>query len=405
MDADDTSGLVGDSGEGLVVIYTSTEGGESQSLATSTDRGRTFARYAGNPVLPGEGREDFRDPKVFRHPETEARVMVVSLGRSVGIFRSPDLLTWDLASEFGDGHGLHSAVWECPDLFPLPLDGDPSQMLWVLSVSGGDSEETGGSTAQYVVGEFDGHGFAPVTPPELVRITDTGQDFYAAQTFSGLPDGRRVWMGWVGNWRHPCSAPTQGWTNHLSVPRELSLRTHEDGPVLAQRPVVELDALRERPIVVRDVQVEGVIALDVRGRSIDLEAELDLGGATRAGLRLLMGSASGQEHWFDVGVDATTHEVFLDRTHAGVETLRVPEREEDVEFAVRRSGPRLGRGGVATLRVLLDESSVEVFVDDGLTTATMLVYPHDGDDGIGLFAEGGTATLLSLTVSPMRPLT
>ena len=107
-DGANTSGLV--PGGGMVAIYTSTEGGEAQSLAYSTDRGRSWRRYDGNPVIPNEGRKDFRDPKVFWHEPTRSWVMVVSLGDRIAVYRSGDLRSWTHASDFGEGKGSHAAV-------------------------------------------------------------------------------------------------------------------------------------------------------------------------------------------------------------------------------------------------------------------------------------------------------
>jgi len=227
-DGANTSGLV--PGGGMVAIYTSTEGGEAQSLAYSTDRGRSWKRYDGNPVIPNEGRKDFRDPKVFWHEPTKSWVMVVSLGDRIAVYRSGDLRSWAHASDFGEGKGSHAAVWECPDLFPID-DVSTGQTRWVLTMSIGDNNETHGSTAQYFIGDFDGSTFFP--EDDRIRFTDAGQDFYAAQTFEKV-EGRRIWLGWMGNWAYPYSMPTEGWKNQMSIPRELTLTTRDGVRLLRQ---------------------------------------------------------------------------------------------------------------------------------------------------------------------------
>ncbi len=116
-----------------------------------------------------------------------------------------------------------------PDLFRLPVDGDSENEKWVLHVSVGDNEETNGSTAQYFIGEFDGTTFTNDHDPEEVLLTDFGQDFYAAQTFSNTEDNQIIWLGWMANWRYPYQSPTDPWMGAMSIPRELSLVTNQQG--------------------------------------------------------------------------------------------------------------------------------------------------------------------------------
>ncbi|MGW6228654.1 glycoside hydrolase family 32 protein [Cellulosimicrobium cellulans] len=419
VDGANTSGLFPAGEGGLVAVYTSTEGGEAQSLAYSTDRGRTWERYAGNPVIPNDGRADFRDPKVFWHEPTHRWVMVVSVGAGVELHGSPDLLHWEPLSTFGEGQGLHSAVWECPDLFPLPLDGDPDDARWVLTVSVGDSEETDGSTAQYFVGDFDGTTFTrdPATSPETVQVTDVGQDFYAAQTFENAPDGRRLWLGWMGDWRFPYSAPTAPWQNAMSVPRELSLRRvapsasapsgdvlPDGGYVLAQAPVPELEVLDEETTTVTDLALaDDETVLDAPGTTYQVVAEVDTGDADEVGLRLRerRGEDGAVEEATVVGVGPGGF--FLDRTQGGVTTL--PDRSgADADFGVRRAAAYAPADGVVHLRVLVDESSVETFVDGGALTGTMVVYPGEGTDGLSVYARGGRATVRSLEVTRLASI-
>ncbi|WP_265523466.1 glycoside hydrolase family 32 protein [Oerskovia flava] len=419
VDGGNTSGLFPEGEGGLVAVYTSTEGGEAQSVAYSTDRGRTWERFAGNPVIPNDGRTDFRDPKVFWHDPTSRWVMVVSVGGVVELHGSPDLLDWEPLSTFGEGQGLHSAVWECPDLFPLPVDGNPDDTRWVLTVSVGASEETAGSTAQYFVGDFDGTTFVrdPTTPPETVQVTDVGQDFYAAQTFENAPDGRRLWMGWMGDWRFPYAAPTAPWQNAMSVPRELSLRRVDPGAaapsgevladggyVLAQAPVPELEVLDEETTTVTDLAVEdGDVVLDSPGGTFEVLAEIDVGDAEEVGLRVRerRGEDGSVAEATVVGVGPDGF--FLDRTQGGVTTL-LDRSGADADFGVRRTAAYAPVDGVVRLRVLVDESSVEAFADDGALTGTLVVYPGEGTDGLSVYARGGTATVRSIEVTRLASI-
>ncbi len=140
VDWNDSSGFFG-GGHGLVAVFThwknqdQPDSDQAQSIAYSLDRGRTWTKYAGNPVLPNQGIADFRDPKVFRHGPTARWVMVAATFDCVTLFTSPNLRDWAYASTFGRGHGLQGYIWECPDLFELPVDGDAARTRWVLNTS------------------------------------------------------------------------------------------------------------------------------------------------------------------------------------------------------------------------------------------------------------------------------
>ena len=122
-----------------------------QSIAYSNDKGRTWTKYSGNPVIPNPGKRDFRDPKVIWHEQTKKWVMLLAGGDRILIYTSPDLKRkrWTYASEFGEGEGSHGGVWECPDLFELPVEGRPNETKWVIQVSVGDGAVSGGSGMQY----------------------------------------------------------------------------------------------------------------------------------------------------------------------------------------------------------------------------------------------------------------
>ncbi|MFG2576365.1 GH32 C-terminal domain-containing protein [Streptomyces sp. NPDC048481] len=170
----------------MVAIYTSAykDGGEqAQSLAYSTDRGRTWTKYQGNPVL-GIGSREFRDPKVQWYAPTKSWLMTVSLSteHKVRFYSSRNLKDWELLSEFGPA-GATGGVWECPDLFPLAVDGDPDHVKWVLVVNINPGGIAGGSAAQYFIGDFDGKRFTAedkgvYTPPAGTVVQDfEGADF------------------------------------------------------------------------------------------------------------------------------------------------------------------------------------------------------------------------------------
>ncbi|MDQ3250007.1 MAG: glycoside hydrolase family 32 protein, partial [Chloroflexota bacterium] len=234
--------------EAMIALFTHDRpDGQRQSLAYSTDQGRTWTKYAGNPLIdtpPAE--KDFRDPKVIWYAESEVAghwVMLLAVGDSIWFYTSPTLLDWTFVGEFGSGHGAHDGVWETPELFKLPVDDGP-ELRWVLAVGVGEGATIDRLGTQYFVGAFDGATFTNENAPGLELWADYGTDFYAAQAWNDAPDQRQVWLAWLNNWRYARTVPTAPWRGVMSLPRAVSLRTVPAGIRLVQQPVDELKNLR-----------------------------------------------------------------------------------------------------------------------------------------------------------------
>ncbi|WP_405392709.1 GH32 C-terminal domain-containing protein [Streptomyces sp. NBC_01102] len=401
VDADDASGLFGGR-SGLLAFYTSYHpdkpgGNQSVRLASSKDKGRSWQWYGTDPVVqnPGgpDGGWDFRDPKVVRDEEHGQWVMVVSGGDHVRFFTSTDLLHWTHSSSFGYGDWVVGGVWECPDLFPLPVNGEPDRVRWVLALSTGAVRGTDGSAAEYFLGDWDGATFTTTNTAGTPLRAEAGRDYYAAMTFAGLPDGRRVQLGWLSNWDYAFSAPTGEWNGQLSIPRELTLS--DKG--LVQHPVAETETLRKDSTTVRGVTVRPDSAnplAAVRGRSYEIEAEIalpDTGSATEFGFRL----RTGGDRRTVVGYDVAAGHLFVDRTASGISDFTE-------HFAGRTTAPLPldTTDGERRLRIRLfmDTSSVEVFGGEGQVTISSLLFPEPDDRGMAFYAGGGSARIVALTV-------
>ncbi len=216
VDWDNTTGFGTKKNPPMVAIYTSAYkngGKQAQSLAYSTDRGRTWTKYQGNPVID-IGSNNFRDPKVQWHAPTKSWLMTVSLSaeHKVQFYSSKNLKDWKLLSEFGPA-GATGGVWECPDLFPLAVDGDKDNIKWVLVVNINPGGIAGGSAAQYFIGDFDGEKFTAedkdsYTPPTGTVMqgfegTDFGEWAATGTAFgqgpaTGAVDGQGAVSGFDG---------------------------------------------------------------------------------------------------------------------------------------------------------------------------------------------------------------
>ena len=222
---------------------------------------------------------------------------------------------------------------------------------------------------------------------------DYGKDFYAAVTWNDVPDGRRIAIGWMNNWNYAGAIPTDPWRSAMSVPRELALQTIDGQARLVQRPVRELRSLRGGRSFTQHHRTipQGTTTLPVRGKALEIKADLRIGSAKQAGLKVRTGN--GEETV--IGYDAQTDELYVDRTRSGrVDFSR--------DFPGVQRAPLAARHGKVRLRILVDWSSVEVFADGGRRVITDQVFPSADSDGVELFADGGSATLDSLKVRHLR---
>ena len=215
------------------------------SLTAST-KAAPGQNIPGNPVLlPPNNLRDFRDPKVFWYGDktTGHWVMSVAAGDTILFFTSPNLIDWTSSGGFGFDYDVTKGVWETPDLFELPVDGGHKRR-WVLTFGIQGSGPAGGSGTQYFVGTFNGKTFTSENPKDTILWADFGADYYAAQSWSDEPTGRRIMIGWQNNWRYSGVIPASTWRGSFSLPRQLTLTQTSDGIRLVQKPIFELQTLR-----------------------------------------------------------------------------------------------------------------------------------------------------------------
>jgi sucrose-6-phosphate hydrolase SacC (GH32 family) len=548
MDLNNTSGFGQDGKPPMVAIYTGfrpADGLQFECIAYSNDKGRTWTKYSGNPVI-NINSKDFRDPKVQWYEPTKSWLMTVSLSaqHKVRFYGSPNLKDWTLLSEFGPAGGT-AGVWECPDLFPLTVEGT-DEKRWVLAVNMNPGSIAGGSGGQYFVGQFDGTrftadadslmpptpAFAPegqviadfegkdygdwkttgdafgpgpapgvlgdqnpvegylghglvnsyyhgdattgtLTSPEIdithsylnflmgggsqpatrmdllvdgkvvrtasgddaERLTwkswdvheyqnqkailqivdsatggwghinvdqimladapahpasesaqwfDYGPDYYAAVSWSNVPksDGRCLWLGWMSNWEYGGDVPTSPWRSVMSIPREVGLRQTADGIRLVQKPVPELQSLREQHFQFNGGDMaeanDWLANNQIQGNQLEFGIDLAPQSGGVEGIKVLKGAREETV----IGVDRDRGTVFVDRTRSG-------NVDFNPKFAGVYSAPLLDHHGEVNLHVYVDACSVEVFVNDGEKVFTVLTYPSANSRGVEFFGTDG----------------
>jgi len=392
VDRDNTAGF----GAGaLVAIFTHDGAGRQvQSLAYSSDNGRTWQKYEGNPVLKAPATiDDFRDPKVFWYSngaEAGYWVMALAVGNSILFYTSPNLKTWEASGGFGFGYGSTQRVWETPELFQLSVDGI-SESKWVLVVAVGDGAPAGGSGVQYFVGDFDGKTFTTTDPKDQVLWADYGADFYAPQLWNDAPNGRRIGVAWLNNWAYARQTPATTYRGAFTVPREFSLTTTPEGIRLVQQPVSELEALRGDPQRWDNLPIgASAWTTSLPGNAVEIIAQVHIPPTTLTE-RLTVTLHWGDDATVTMGYHLKEQTLFVDRTHAG-------DVDFHPTFAAIHNAPLTLRDDTLQLHLLVDRHMLELFADEGRVTFTEQIFPPDAPLTLEIGVDGGDIQMTTLEI-------
>jgi fructan beta-fructosidase len=385
VDAANTSGFGKNGQVPMVAIFTSHDPKrekenrndvENQSLAFSLDEGKTWTKYSGNPVLKNPGIRDFRDPKVSWHEQSKSWIMTLATQDRITFFSSPNLKEWTKESEFGKEVGAHGGVWECPDLFALDFGG---KTHWVLVVNINPGGPNGGSATQYFVGDFDGHRFTPYQTD--TRWLDYGPDEYAGVTWANTGK-RKLFLGWMSNWQYAQVVPTKSWRSAMTIPRELRLEKSGDRLLVASRPVAEFMTLAAQPL-----GLQGSSTGQLNGA-----ASLHLTINKAQDFSVTLSNAQGQN--VVLGFEKASNQFFIDRRRAGKVAF-------EKSFAGRYTAPRFAKGETVEVTLVIDNASVELFADDGLTVMTAIFFP---DHNFSTFRVQAGEAPVNIQFSPLRSI-
>ena len=347
VDKNNTAGFGKDA---IVALYTTAGARQTQSLAYSTDGGKTFTKYADNPIITSNV-PDFRDPHVFWNEEAGFWNMILAAGQQMSIYSSKDLKEWKHESDFGAEYGNHGGVWECPDLMKMNVKGT-NKDKWMLICNINPGGPFGGSATQYFIGQFDGHKFTCEDEPSETKWMDYGKDHYATVTFDNAPDGRRCAIAWMSNWQYANQVPTKQFRSANSIVRDLGLFEYKGETYCSITPAKEMLAARGARVSQPTEACE--IVVTVKG-----DAQIILRNAK--GERVVM-TYDDEEETFD-----------MDRRRSGNISF-------SDAFPVATSSPTYGK--VRQLRIFVDRCSVEAFDGDGKMCMTNLVFPSTPYDKI-----------------------
>lgn len=395
IDWNNTSGLFDDNTQpGVMAFYTAciaptdgTDGIQMQSMAYSQDGGFSWQKLAQNPVLENPGLKDFRDPKVIWHSESQHWIMVITEGQEIGFYRSQDLQTWEKTSTFGAQDGAHDPLpWECPDLFPIQLEGS-DDIYWILIVGVQGGSFAGGSGTQYFIGQFDGCHFTNHYDPETVLWLDYGRDYYAAQTWSDVTDNSRVSVAWMSNWQYANEVPTTSWRSAMSLPRCLKLAATTSGLRLLSTLPNEW-ALQTTPHVAQGKTLNA-------GHSLALRPQFEV-GVMQAELELAIHSVI---EILPLGNDSLIYQISRDEIGYQVTTTRTVARlgepKYNQTFAYQKA-LEIPVSDTLSLTAVLDRCSSELMLQNGEFCITDLNF-DDCVDSLKLRCVEGSAKIHQLS--------
>lgn len=353
VDKDNTAGF---GKNAVIAFYTSAGEAQTQSMAYSTDGGRTFIKYEKNPVVTFNA-PDFRDPKVFWYDGTNRWIMMLAVGQEMQIWSSANLKDWQKESSFGSEYGNHGGVWECPDLLKI-------EDKWVLICNINPGGPFGGSATQYFVGDFDGHKFTCESMPKVTKWLDYGKDHYATVSFSNAPDGRTVVLAWMSNWQYANQVPTRQFRSANSIARDLGLFKDGEETYVSVKPSKETLAMRGKKIKNPTDACE--IVVDVKGS-----------------MELILSNTKGEQ--VVMKYDAQKQTFAMNRKQSGVISF-------SEAFPIETTAPT--HGALKQLRLFIDHSSIEAFASDGKMAMTNLVFPNEPYNALKV--KGGKATIYEI---------
>ncbi len=396
IDHNNTAGFGKDA---IIALYTSASTSQMQSLAYSNDNGNTFSIYNGNPILTLE--TEARDPNMFWNNETNEWNLVLAhaLEHEILFFTSPDLKNWTLSSSFGKGEGCQDGVWECPDLFELPVQGTDLKK-WVLIVNLNPGGPFGGSATQYFIGDFDGKTFTADKNADGIIPTkwlDYGKDHYATVSWSDAPSGRRVLIGWMSNWQYAADVPTLQFRSANTLPRDISLFQDENGEIFAAcSPSPELLALRGK--ISKSVNRTNISNSSKNftlpsANSSTCEILLDIDATKANQVNITLSNKNGEKSVIEYNREK--HTLLFDRTRSGITDF-------STNFPAITVAPTFENSGKISLRIFIDRSSIEIFGNDGKTVMTNLVFPNSPYSNLKITSEGGKAVISNLRIFSIK---
>lgn len=390
VDNSNTSGLGSVNNPPIIATFThhdfkgekaKTNDFQKQSLAYSLDGGYDWKKYEGNPVIPNVDKiKDFRDPKVVWHEESKNWILALAAYDKVKFYSSPNLIDWTFISNFGiEGD---NRLWECPDLFPIQVEGS-NEIKWVLIVSIQKEAPNGGTASSYFIGDFDGKNF--ISDVNNQKWLDWGTDNYAFVTWNNLPaqETQVKGIGWMSNWQYAQTVPTESWRSAMTLPRELSLAKSPSGYILKSQPVKELQSIRKDSFSINELEISDEIILkefqNASHAEMVVNVDLTKTDSDSFGIKLL--NDLGEK--LVIEFNKTTNQMTVDRTKSNLVKFSDEFYNKVHIVPVDLLKEKL------KLHIFIDAASIEIFINDGELCYTGIFFPSKNFETISLFSKIG----------------
>lgn len=389
VDYDNTAGF---GKNAVVAFYTSAKSSpwgdtQSQSMAYSLDNGKTFVKYAYNPIVTSSKR-DFRDPKVFWYAPDKHWVMILAGGQEMDIYSSKNLKDWKYESSFGAKQGAHGGVWECPDLVELPVEGT-KEKKWVLICNINPGGPFGGNAAQYFVGTFDGKKFVNESPTQT-KWMDWGKDHYATVTFSNAPGGRCIALGWMSNWQYQTVLPTLQYRGSNTIARDLTLYRQDGELLLRCTPSPEIEKARMQKVSVPSFKVSDSYDLASLLEGNDGAYEIDMTIKNLGASKIMFTLSNDKGEKVNMYYDIMRKQFVMDRSESG-------KVDFSVDFPAVTVAPVYDTDNIR-LRLFVDRTSIEAFGEGGKFVMTNQVFPTEPYNKMSFVSVRGNFTVKSMDV-------
>jgi len=328
---------------------------QNQNLAYSKD-GIKFTKYKNNPVIaepPADNTHHFRDPKVWEHNGKYYQLLGSQakdgLGRAI-LYASDNLIGWEYLGEINHAQNKEEEgfMWECPDLFNL--NGKDILLCSPQGIVAQKTHFLNLYNTGYFLGDLD------YTKAEFNRFTnfvelDKGHDFYAAQTLL-TPDGRRILIGWMAMWENEMPEQKDGWSGALTLPRELVLKDNQ----MYMKPIKELNSLRECKNNNENFQLNEVYSLSNVTKHSEIELDISL---------------KDNSNYFNIYFKDNKNDFFLSLKYSNNTIILKDTDPKDQRYATIKLNKKIN------MRIFIDKSSIEIFVNEGEVVFTERYYVED----------------------------
>ena len=381
VDYDNTAGF---GKNAVVAFYTSAKSSpwgdtQSQSMAYSLDNGKTFVKYAYNPVVTSSKR-DFRDPKVFWYAPDKHWVMILAGGQEMDIYSSKNLKDWKYESSFGAKQGAHGGV--------LPVEAT-KEKKWVLICNINPGGPFGGNAAQYFVGTFDGKKFVNESPTQT-KWMDWGKDHYATVTFSNAPGGRCIALGWMSNWQYQTVLPTLQYRGSNTIARDLTLYRQDGELLLRCTPSPEIEKARMQKVSVPSFKVSDSYDLASLLEGNDGAYEIDMTIKNSGASKIMFTLSNDKGEKVNMYYDIMRKQFVMDRSESG-------KVDFSVDFPAVTVAPVYDTDNIR-LRLFVDRTSIEAFGEGGKFVMTNQVFPTEPYNRMSFVSVRGNFTVKSMDV-------